>query len=134
VEKFIDGVELTVGLLEEKPLAPIRIVPKREFFDYQAKYQDNETEHRFETGLPNEVVENCRELAGKANAVVGARDLGRIDIMVDAANRPFLLEINTIPGFTPKSLLPEAARHAGIEFPELVDRLVKRAAARGTVR
>jgi D-alanine-D-alanine ligase len=132
VEQFIDGIELTVGLLEESPLAPIRIVPKREFFDYEAKYKSTETEHRFDTGLPAEVVEHCRQLARKANDVVGARDLARIDIMLDKQNQPYLLEINTLPGFTPRSLLPEAAKHAGIEFGPLVDRLVRRAARRGT--
>lgn len=130
VEQFIDGIELTVGILEEKPLAPIRIVPTREFFDYEAKYRSSETEHRFETGLPAEIVEKCRELARRANAAVGARDLARIDIMVDRENQPYLLEINTMPGFTPRSLLPEAAKHGGIEFGALVDRLVRRAAAR----
>ena len=132
VEQFISGPELTVGLLEEKPLAPIRIVPKSEFFDFHAKYKANDTEHRFDTGLPEPVVEACRELARKANAVVGARDLARIDIMIDAqTHKPYLLEINTLPGFTPKSLLPEAANHAGIPFGKLVDRLVRRAAERG---
>ena len=130
VEKFISGPELTVGLLEEKPLAPIRIVPKREFFDYEAKYKSSDTEHRFDTGLPPKVIEKCRELARKANEVVGARDLARIDIMLDERHNPYLLEINTLPGFTPKSLLPEAAKHAGIEFGPLVDRLAKRAVAR----
>ena len=133
VERFIDGVELTVGLLEEQPLAPIRIVPKRAFFDYEAKYKASDTEHRFDTGLPTRVVEHCRDLAKRANAVVGARDLARIDIMLDRANNPFLLEINTLPGFTPKSLLPEAAAHAGIPFGQLVDRLTRRASARGAV-
>jgi len=132
VEQFIDGPELTVGLLEEKPLAPIRIVPKREFFDFEAKYKASDTEHRFDTGLPANVIEDCRELARKANQVVGARDLARIDIMIDRQmHRPYLLEINTLPGFTPKSLLPEAAKHAGIDFGPLVDRLVKRAYERG---
>ncbi|MGD0137488.1 MAG: D-alanine--D-alanine ligase [Tepidisphaeraceae bacterium] len=131
VEKFIDGIELTVGILEEKPLAPIRIVPKREFFDYEAKYRATDTEHRFDTGLPVAVVEQCRELARRASAAVGARDLARIDIMLDTTNDPYLLEINTLPGFTPRSLLPEAAKHAGIDFGPLVDRLVRRAAARG---
>ncbi|MFI5379602.1 MAG: D-alanine--D-alanine ligase [Tepidisphaerales bacterium] len=134
VEKFIKGPELTVGLLEEKPLAPMRIVPTREFFDYQAKYSDATTEHRFDTGLPADVNESCRELARKANAAVGAIDLARIDIMIDGQNRPYLLEINTLPGFTSVSLLPEAAKHAGIEFGPLVDRLVKRAFARGPRR
>ncbi len=131
VEQYIKGPELTVGLIEEQPLAPIRIVPKSEFFDYEAKYKSKDTEHRFDTGLPADVLERCRELARQANEVVGARDLARIDIMLDASNNPYLLEINTLPGFTPVSLLPEAAKHAGIEFGPLVDRLVKRAAARG---
>jgi D-alanine-D-alanine ligase len=131
VEKFIDGIEVTVGILEEKPLAPIRIVPKRDFFDYEAKYRATDTEHRFDTGLPVEIVERCRDLARRANEAVGARDLARIDIMLDKSNHPYLLEINTLPGFTPRSLLPEAAKHAGIEFGPLVDRLVRRAAARG---
>jgi D-alanine-D-alanine ligase len=130
IEKFIEGPELTVGLLEEKPLAPIRIVPKREFFDYEAKYKANDTEHRFDTGLPAKVVKQCQDLAKKANAAVGARDLARVDIMLDKENNPYLLEINTLPGFTPKSLLPEAAAHAGIAFGPLVDRLVKRAYSR----
>lgn len=128
VEQFIEGPELTVGLLEEQPLAPIRIVPKRGFFDYEAKYKANDTEHRFDTGLPQDLIERCRDLAKRANAVVGARDLARVDIMIDATtNQPYLLEINTLPGFTPKSLLPEAAKHAGIDFGPLVDRLVRRA-------
>ena len=131
VEQFIKGPELTVGLLEERPLAPIRIVPKREFFDYEAKYKANDTEHRFELGLPPDLVERCRELARRANEVVGARDLARVDIMIDErTNAPYLLEINTLPGFTPKSLLPEAAKHAGIDFGPLVDRLARRAQQR----
>jgi D-alanine-D-alanine ligase len=131
VEKFIKGPELTVGLLEEKALAPIRIIAKVEFFDYEAKYKRNDTEHRFDTGLPIDLVEKCQRLAEKGNAVVGARDLARIDIMIDErTQQPYMLEINTLPGFTPKSLLPEAAGHSGITFPQLVDRLVKRAAGR----
>jgi D-alanine-D-alanine ligase len=133
VEKFVTGPELTVGLLEEKALAPIRIVPKTEFFDFEAKYKRNDTEHRFDTGLPADVIRKCQELAEKANAIVGSVDLSRIDIMLDegAGLQPYLLEINTLPGFTPSSLLPEAANHGGVPFGPLVDRLAKRAAARG---
>jgi len=132
IERFIKGPELTVGLLEEKALAPIRVVPKRAFFDFEAKYKANDTEHRFDTGLPAHVIDQCRTLAEKANTIVGARDLARIDIMLDEADNlsPYLLEINTLPGFTPKSLLPEAAAHAGISFAQLVDGLAHRAAAR----
>ena len=131
VEKFVKGPELTVGLLEEQPLAPIRIVPKGAFFDYEAKYKSKDTEHRFDTGLSAELVGRCRELARLANEVVGARDLARVDIMIDErTSEPYLLEINTLPGFTPVSLLPEAAKHGGIEFGPLVDRLVRRAFGR----
>lgn len=131
IEKFVEGMELTVGILEDRALSPIRIVPKAKFFDYQAKYQSDETEHRFETGLPDEVVQRIQRLAERANEVIGARDLARIDVMVDNQQNPWLIEINTLPGFTPKSLLPEMAAHDGIPFPQLVDRLVKRAAERG---
>jgi D-alanine-D-alanine ligase len=133
VEKFVKGPELTVGLLEDKPLAPILIVPKKEFFDYEAKYQRNDTEHRFDTGLPEGVIVHVQSLVERANAAVGARDLARIDVLLDESDnlKPYLIEINTLPGFTPKSLLPEAAAHAGLPFPQLVDRLVKRAHARG---
>lgn len=128
VEQFVKGPELTVGLLEEQPLAPIRIVPKREFFDYEAKYKASDTEHRFELGLAEPLVRRCKEMAREANAVVGARDLARVDVLIDdATQEPYLLEINTLPGFTPKSLLPEAAAHGGLAFGPLVDRLVKRA-------
>jgi D-alanine-D-alanine ligase len=130
IEKFIKGPELTVGLVEEQPLAPIRIIPKGKFFDFDAKYKAADTEHRFDTGLPASVIEQCRDLAKQANDCLGARDMARIDIMLDEQHAPYLLEINTLPGFTPKSLLPEAAAHAGIPFPQLVDRLARRAAAR----
>lgn len=133
VEKFISGPELTVGLLEERPLDPIRIISKSGFFDYEAKYKASDTQHLFDTGLPEYVVTLCRELARRANEVVGARDLARVDIMLDGKHRPYLLEINTLPGFTPKSLLPEAAAHAGIKFAALVDRLARRAAVRRAV-
>jgi D-alanine-D-alanine ligase len=134
VERLIDGPELTVGLLEEQPLDPIRIVVKRAFFDYDAKYKGCGTEHRFDLELAESVEHRCRELAREANRVIGCRDLARVDLMLDRNFEPYLLEINTMPGFTPRSLLPEAAAHAGIPFADLVDRLVRRASARGVAR
>ena len=134
VERFIDGTELTVGLLEEQPLDPIRIVVKRAFFDYDAKYKGCGTEHHFDLGLPRRVEERCRELAREANRVLGCRDLARVDLILDRYLQPHLLEINTMPGFTATSLLPEAAAHGGISFGELVDRLIRRAGARGVAR
>jgi D-alanine-D-alanine ligase len=131
VEKLIVGTELTVGILEETPLAPIKITTTREFFDFDAKYKGNSAKHEFDLALPADVVSHVQELARQAHVALGCRDLSRVDLMLDQHNQPYLLEINTMPGFTSKSLLPEAAAHAGISFVQLVDRLVKRASDRG---
>ncbi|MBC8106952.1 MAG: D-alanine--D-alanine ligase [Anaerolineae bacterium] len=131
VEKLIVGTELTVGIFEERPLSPIRITTTREFFDFDAKYKGNSAKHDFELNLPGDVVKNVQELARRAHEAIGCRDLSRVDLMLDQNHQPYLLEINTMPGFTSKSLLPEAAAHDGIGFVELVDRLVKRAKERG---
>ncbi len=133
VEQFIHGTELTVGILEENPLDPIRISTTRQFYDFEAKYKGNFTEYHFDLALPDPVVQQVRELARRAHEVAGCRDLSRVDVMLDEQRNPFLLEINTLPGFTPKSLLPKAAKHAGIEFGPLVDRLVRRAHQRRRV-
>jgi len=127
VEQFIQGKELTVGILEELPLDPIRISTTRQFYDFEAKYKGNFTEYHFDLGLPDTIIQQVRELARRAHGTAGCRDLSRVDVMLDENNAPYLLEINTLPGFTPKSLLPKAAKHAGIEFGALVDRLVRRA-------
>jgi D-alanine-D-alanine ligase len=112
---------------EERALAPIRITTTREFYDFQAKYKGNFTEYHFDLNLPDDVVKRVQELALRAHQVVGCRDLSRVDLMLDENQNPFLIEINTLPGFTPKSLLPKAAAYAGIAFGPLVDRLVRRA-------
>jgi D-alanine-D-alanine ligase len=127
VEQFIRGTELTVGIFEERALDPIRIATTREFYDFQAKYKGNFTEYHFDLNLPAGVVKHVRELALRAHQVIGCRDLSRVDVMLDEQHNPFLIEINTLPGFTPKSLLPKAAAHAGIDFGALVDRLARRA-------
>jgi D-alanine-D-alanine ligase len=134
VEQFIHGTELTVGILEERALSPIRITTTHEFFDFKAKYVGNDAQHHFNLKLPAEVVKEVQSIALRAHRVLGCRDLSRVDFIVDQENRPWILEINTIPGFTPKSLLPEAAGHDGIGFKELVDRLVRRAFERGAAK
>lgn len=131
IEQFIKGPELTVGLLDGKALPPIRIETSHAFFDFKAKYTQGGAMHSFDLGLADALVERCKHLAERANEVLGCRDLARVDIMIDqTTQQPYLLEINTIPGFTPVSLLPEAAAKTGIPFPELVDRLAKMALAR----
>ena len=130
VEEFVRGTEVTIGVLDGKPLPPIRIVYEQGFFDFNQKYGTNGAKHSFETGLSDAMIGEIQRTVVKAHETVGCRDLSRTDVMVDAQGNFYLLEINTMPGFTPRSLLPEAAQKAGIEFAALVDRLVNLAASR----
>jgi D-alanine-D-alanine ligase len=127
VEQLIEGVEITVGVLFDKVLEPIKIEPKNEFFDFQSKYTAGGAKHNFDTGLDARLISQIKQTVLRAHRCLGCRHLSRTDVMIDAAGRFYLLEINTMPGFTPVSLLPEMAQRAGIEFSELVDQLVKSA-------
>ena len=136
VEAFVAGTELTVGVLFDAPLPPIRIAaPAGGFFDFQSKYAAvGGAEHHFDLQLPGDVTRVLGDLALRAHRAVGCRDLSRVDVIVERSGdeyRPFLLEVNTLPGFTSRSLLPEAAARAGVPFVELCSRLVGAAAARG---
>ena len=131
LERFIPGRELTVGILGDQALPVLEVVPKRPFYDYAAKYADEAgTRYVFDHGLSDEIVHACREAATRTHQALGCRDMSRVDFVLDEADTPQFLEINTIPGFTSHSLLPMAARQAGIDFPQLVDRLVAMAVAR----
>jgi D-alanine-D-alanine ligase len=125
IEAYIQGPELTVGLLDGRALPPIEIRTKREFYDYQAKYVDDDTQYLFDIPLPQNVLARIGDLSVRAAEGMGCRDFCRVDWMVDAAtHEPYALEINTIPGFTSHSLLPKAAARVGISFDELVQRIV----------
>ena len=131
IEQFIEGVELTVGVLQDQALPPIQIRTKREFYNYEAKYLDNDTEYLFDMSLPPAVLTRVQELSVKASQALGCRDFCRVDWMVEARTlQPFALEVNTIPGFTDHSLLPKAAARVGIDFAELCRRIVESAVAR----
>jgi D-alanine-D-alanine ligase len=132
VEQYVKGVEVTVAVLEDRALSPIRITTNHDFFDYTAKYVGNDAQHHFDLRLPEMLVKQLKDVALRAHDALGCRDLSRTDFMVDEKHRPWLLELNSMPGFTPKSLLPEAAAHDGIPFAQLVDRLVCRAYQRAS--
>ena len=127
VEQFIPGDELTVGFLGNRTLPPIRIQPRREFYDYQAKYQDDRTEYLFETGFSSALLERAETLSRRVFEALGCRHLSRIDWIVGPNEGLWFLEVNTIPGFTNHSLVPKAAAKIGIPFDELVERLVRMA-------
>lgn len=132
VEQHIAGRELTAGILDGKALPLVEIRAKNAFFDFNAKYQKGMTEYIVPAPVPDETAQQIQEVAVTAFRALGCRDLSRIDFILDAKNQPYLLEINTIPGFTETSLLPKAARQAGIGFGELCFRIAGLAAVRRT--
>ncbi|MEM7681816.1 MAG: D-alanine--D-alanine ligase [Planctomycetota bacterium] len=130
VEACIDGAELTVGWLDGAALPAIRIEPADPSdggYDYAAKYDRNDTRYRFDTGLSGEAVEGMARDAERLCAALGCRHLARVDYLVDADGVAWCLEVNTLPGFTDHSLLPMAARQAGMDMPALCAWLVEMA-------
>ncbi|HXC62224.1 MAG TPA: D-alanine--D-alanine ligase, partial [Nitrospiria bacterium] len=112
VEDYIDGQEATVGILEEEPLPVIEIVPKEEFYNYEAKYTPGKTEYILPARLPLATYREVQQLAVNVHQAIGCDGYSRVDIRVDRKFRPFVLEINTLPGMTESSLLPKAAKEA----------------------
>lgn len=128
VEQFVSGVEVTVGVLgNETPMAlpTLEIVPEHEFYDYESKYLPGMSRHIIPARVSPEAREECQRLALAAHEALGCRGMSRSDTIVDEAGRVWLLEVNTIPGMTSTSLLPDSARAAGLEFPDLCSRLVE---------
>ncbi len=125
VEQFVPGKEIAVGVVGGKPLPVIWIQPKRAFYDYAAKYQDTGTEYHFETGLAEAVVARLQRDSVRMFEALGCRHLSRVDWIVPPDGAPRLLEVNTLPGFTSHSLVPQASAKAGVAFDELVDRLAR---------
>lgn len=125
VERAIMGTEWTVGMLDELLLPPILIETDREFFDWQAKYEDDNTRYLFESNFPQHVVDTIADVARNACRALGTRGMARVDLRVDEAMQPSVLEVNTIPGYTSHSLVPKAAARLGIEFAELCERSIE---------
>ena len=126
-EQYLAGGEFTIGILAGQALPVIRIVPATEFYDYEAKYLRDDTEYRIPSGLGEEREREMRNLALRAFAALGGRGWGRMDLMLDAGGRMFCLEANTSPGMTDHSLVPRAARGAGMDYDTLVLEILKRA-------
>lgn len=123
-EKRIVGREFTVGILGNRALPVVELRPKRTFYDYRAKYTKGMTEYLVPAPILPAWRQRFQTLAMKVHQSLGLRDFSRVDLMADHQGRPFVLEANTIPGFTELSLLPKAAREAGISFEELCSCLV----------
>lgn len=119
-EKFIDGGEYTVSILGERALPIVRIVPQGEFYDFDAKYMRDDTEYLCPCGLSTEKEEAIKLEALEAFQSIGCSGWGRVDFLMDSAGKHYFLELNTSPGMTDHSLVPMAAKAAGISFDELV--------------
>ena len=125
IEQYIDGREITVSILQGQALPPLEVKTSHPFYDYQAKYLVDTTQYLFEIDLDPSVLSAISDQALRAFEVLGCRDFGRVDFMVDRQNRAFLLEVNTIPGLTSHSLLPKAAAHLSIDMAQLCDRIIQ---------
>lgn len=126
-ERYLGGGEYTVAILGDQALPAIRIVPTTEFYDYEAKYFRDDTRYLCPCGLDAAREAAMRDLALRAFKVVGCRGWGRVDVLLDADGAAYLLEINTAPGMTDHSLVPMAARQAGLSFDELCLRVLEQA-------
>jgi D-alanine-D-alanine ligase len=124
-EQYIGGGEYTVAIVGGEVLPVVKIEPSGEFYDYESKYLSDDTGYRCPCGLPAEKEAELQALAARAFAVLGCRGWGRIDILLDEAQQPYLLEANTLPGMTDHSLVPMAAKAAGMGFDELVWRILE---------
>lgn len=123
-ERFIEGTELTGGILGEEALPLIRLETPRDFYDYDAKYVTDDTRYLIPCGLPAEKEQSLRQLCLDAFRALGCRGWGRVDLMLDRAGDPYLLEVNTAPGMTDHSLVPMAARAVGLSYEDLCMRIL----------
>jgi D-alanine-D-alanine ligase len=131
-EPFIKGRELTVAVLGTEPLAVTELKPKAGFYDYDAKYTDGLTEHVCPAQVPYDVASAMMDMAARAHALLGCKGASRSDFRWDdeqGVEGIYLLEVNTQPGMTPLSLVPEQAKHKGIAYGELVEQLIAEALA-----
>ena len=128
VETFIDGREMTVAVIDGAPLPVIEICAKGGWYGYDERYNSNETRYPFpdDPFLPL-----VQQIAVDAYRACGCRGVTRVDFRIDAKNRPFVLELNTLPGMTGHSLVPKAAQQSGLSFPELCDRMIAAAKCDG---
>ncbi|HLR71585.1 MAG TPA: D-alanine--D-alanine ligase [Pseudogracilibacillus sp.] len=129
VEQFISGKELTVPVIgkmgEETALPIIEIIPKNELYDYEAKYSEGGSEHIIPARINEELTRQIKQYAIQAHQVLGCETYSRADFLLTEDLTPYILEVNTLPGMTPTSLFPDAARQANISYEQMIERFVQ---------
>jgi len=121
LERYIGGRELTVSLLGRRALPPLEVLSSSEVFDYRSKYSGSATQYSFQTDLSSITIEEVRATAVAAAEAIGTKGLARVDILLDRHLRPWVLEVNTLPGMTATSMAPKAAAHEGMNMARLCD-------------
>ena len=127
VEKFIEGKLLAIGMNGEEPMPIVHIRPKSGFYDYESKYTSGRTEYSCPAELSIEETQRCKDIAVQVYRTLRGNGMPRVDVILDTEGVPYVLEMNTIPGLTPTSLLPMAAKESGLEFDDLVLEILKSA-------
>jgi D-alanine-D-alanine ligase len=130
IEAYVAGREASVGIVDDEVLGSVEIRPRRAFYDYAAKYQSGDTEYLVPPSFGADVDRPCQEAALAAYRIVGCNGHARIDARIDDAGRPFILEVNTLPGMTGTSLLPKIAAHRGMDYGSLCERILGSAGLR----
>jgi len=125
IEKFITGKEVQVGILGNRALGVIEIVSKHAFYDYAAKYEKGMSEHFFPARISEKAYQMLLEAGLAAHRAIGCSGYSRVDFILDESESAYILEVNTLPGMTATSLLPEIAKGVGIQFPELVEEILR---------
>jgi len=128
VEQYVKGQEVQIGILDDSPIGAIEIIPKNEFYDFEAKYTDGMAEHVFPARLEPALYEKAQQVGLAAHRSLGCKGYSRVDLLVTSTGDCYVLEVNTLPGMTALSLLPEiAAKGAGLSFEALVARIIESA-------
>jgi D-alanine-D-alanine ligase len=125
IERYIHGKEVQVGVLGSRALGAIEIVPNDHFYSYKAKYEQGGSEHFYPARVPEEVYRRTLDAGLLAHRALGCSGYSRVDFIIDRDGVPYILEVNTLPGMTDTSLLPEIARGSGIAFPDLVEEILR---------
>jgi len=124
IEEYLEGKELTVGVVNGRALTPVEILPNREFYDYTAKYEDSATKYLIPAPVNPKLERRLKSIAEKVYKVLECKGAVRVDFRLNRYSSPFVLEVNTIPGLTERSLLPKAAAYDGLSFEELIGEML----------
>jgi len=131
IEKYIEGKEVHIGILNDSVLGGVEVQPALEFYSYEAKYTSGLTEYILPPEIDREMYERAKEVALSAHRALGCKGATRVDLIINRDGNPYVLEINTIPGMTETSLLPKIARQAGLDFLALIEEILRDALAEG---